>query len=254
MRVDTRRKFDGHASVYTTGRPSYAKGLIDCLYEVYGLSDSSAIADIGSGTGKFAAHLLERGSEVFCVEPNDDMRKAAEKALAGYRNFHSVRGDAEHTTLEASSVDIISSAQAFHWFDVKAFRKECVRILKEKGRVFLIWNIRDMDAPLNLKLQQLYMHFCPDFKGFNGGIRKDDPRIREFFNEKYDYVSFEHPLSYDKEAFIARSLSASYSLKESDAEYEEYISAIRELFDEYSDQGKVTVANNSVAYTGIVTE
>ncbi len=98
--MDTTKKFDGHASAYTAGRPSYAKELIDCLYGRYGLSETSLIADIGSGTGKFAAHLLERGSKVFCVEPNDDMRKTAEAELAGYRNFYSVRGDAKHTGLE----------------------------------------------------------------------------------------------------------------------------------------------------------
>ena len=62
MRIE---RFDGHAKAYTVGRPDYAEELIECLYSDYGVSASSAIADIGSGTGKFSRHLLERGSEVY---------------------------------------------------------------------------------------------------------------------------------------------------------------------------------------------
>ena len=72
--MDSTKMFDGYANDYTVGRPSYAAELIDCLYNKYGFSKSSIIADIGSGTGKFAKHLLDRGSQVYCVEPNDDMR------------------------------------------------------------------------------------------------------------------------------------------------------------------------------------
>ena len=85
--MDSTRKFDGYAKDYAVGRPSYALDLINCLYERYGISEKSVIADIGSGTGKFAKHLLERGSQVYCVEPNDDMRQTAEKELGSYEKF-----------------------------------------------------------------------------------------------------------------------------------------------------------------------
>ena len=60
--MDTTNKFDGYAGDYTVGRPGYAKELIDSLYSTYKMSEDSIIADIGSGTGKFARHLLEKGS------------------------------------------------------------------------------------------------------------------------------------------------------------------------------------------------
>ena len=123
--MDTTRKFDGYAKDYTAGRPSYAEELITCMYEKYGISDRSVIADIGSGTGKFAKHLLEKGSEVYCVEPNEDMRHTAEKELNSYENFHSVSGGAEQTTLSDHFVDFITTAQSFHWFNVSKFRQEC---------------------------------------------------------------------------------------------------------------------------------
>lgn len=250
--MDTTRKFDGRANDYTTSRPSYAPELIDYLYSKHGISESSIIADIGSGTGKFAKHLLERGSDVYCVEPNEDMRCVAENELREYTNFHSVQGDAENTTLETGFVDYVTTAQAFHWFDVKKFKQECSRIIKDSGRVFLIWNVRDNSDILNQELYQIYSKYCPNFKGFSGGIVQDDPRIKEFFDGQYDYVAFDNPLYFDKEKFIARSLSGSYSLKEGDREYEEYMETLIGVFNKHSNKGIVSIGNQSVAYIGTI--
>lgn len=247
--MDTTKKFDGYAKDYTSGRPNYAMELIDSMYEKYGMSENSVIADIGSGTGKFAKHMLERNSQVYCVEPNDDMRGVAENELSGYANFHSVNGDATNTNLDDASVDFITTAQAFHWFDVQKFRAECDRILKDSGKVFLIWNVREEDA-MNKELYQIYSKYCPNFRGFSGGIEKDDPRINEFFNGNYEYIEFDYPLYYDKEKFIARSLSGSYSIKEGYENYDEYMQAIVDVFERYSEDGIVSIANKSVAYIG----
>ena len=245
--------FDGYASDYTVGRPGYAPELLECMYGRYGMSRRSVIADIGSGTGKFAKHLIERGSKVYCVEPNDDMRHAAENELGSFGNFNSVEGDSENTSLDAGSVDFITTAQAFHWFDVERFRAECNRILRKNGKVFLIWNMRGETAGLNQEMFRIYTKYCPHFRGFNGGIKKDDERIAAFFGNGYEYISFDYPLYLDRERFIARSLSGSYSLKEGDKDYEEYLAEIIGVFDRYADQGIVTIANESVAYIGSIT-
>lgn len=67
---DTEQRFSGLACNYAAARPSYAEALIEDLYTVHGFSPASVIADVGSGTGKFAEQLLRRGSTVWCVEPN----------------------------------------------------------------------------------------------------------------------------------------------------------------------------------------
>lgn len=250
--TDTTKNFDGYAKDYTVGRPSYAKELLDSFYDFFGIEKSSVIADIGSGTGKFARHLLDYGNDVYCVEPNEDMRNVAEDELNGFDNFHSVGGGAENTTLKDSSVDFITTAQAFHWFDVDKFRSECRRILRENGKVFLIWNVRDMDEKLNQELYDIYKKYCKNFKGFSGGIVKDDERIKKFFDGKYEYVEYDNPLFFDKNKFIARSLSGSYSLKEGDDKYEEYLKEIIDVFNRYSKNGILSMGNKSVAYVGCV--
>ena len=248
--MDTSKIFDGYAKDYTVGRPDYAPELIECMYGDHGFSKDSVIADVGSGTGKFARHLIERGSEVYCVEPSDDMRHTAENELSGYPNFHSVKGDAEHSNLEDSSVDFVTTAQAFHWFDVERFRAECKRILKSGGRVFLIWNMRGESDALNREMHEIYEKYCPDFRGFNGGIKKDDERIKHFFENGYEYISFDHPLYLDRDTFIARSLSGSYSLQSGDKDFDIYMSEIEDVFEKNSVDGMVTIANMSVAYFG----
>ena len=250
--MDATKKFDGRAADYTVGRPGYAQELIDHIYQNCGIPKEAAFADIGSGTGKFSKYLLDRGSVVYCVEPNPDMRKTAEAELAIYPNFHSVPGNAEETTLEAESVDCITVAQAFHWFDVEKFRSECRRIIRKDGPIFLIWNSRNTDDPLNQELYAINAECCPAFKGFNGGIKKDDERIREFFYGRYEYAAFDNPLHLDRTRFIARSLSSSYSLKEGDDGYGPYLQKLNDLFDKYENDGMVLIPNKSAAYIGRV--
>lgn len=244
------QKFSGIANEYTQSRPSYAMEFIECLYEKYGFADSSVIADIGSGTGKLAKQLLKKGSKVFCVEPNYDMRSVAEKELNTYANFNSITGSAECTTLSDNSVDFITTAQAFHWFDTKSFKKECSRIIKADGKVFLIWNIRNEEALINKELYQVFSKYCSDFKGFSGGIKPHDDRIKEFFENEYEFLTFDNPLCFDREKFINRCLSGSYSLKKGDYRFDSYAEEIKKVFDKFENGGIVTVENNTVAYVG----
>jgi len=90
MELKNEERFSNKADIYKKYRPSYPKELIDYLYSQVGFRQDSIIADIGSGTGILSCLLLERGSLVYCVEPNADMRKVAEKDLSGFKNFTSI--------------------------------------------------------------------------------------------------------------------------------------------------------------------
>lgn len=250
--VDTTKKFNGIADEYTKSRPSYATEFIECLFDKYGFSASSVVADIGSGTGIFAKLLLDKGCNVICVEPNADMRLVAEKELFEYFNFNSVAGSAENTLLPDNSVDFITTAQAFHWFDTKSFKTECSRIIKPGGKVFLIWNTRNNEALINQELYKVYSEYCPCFKGFSGGTKPHDDRIKYFFDNNYEYLTFDNPLYFDKEKFINRSLSGSYSLKKGDRNFELYIEEIKMIFDKFEIDGIVKIENQTVVYSGIL--
>lgn len=76
---DSRKIFLGKEKNYDKNRPAYPTQLISFLYDTIGFSESSVIADIGSGTGIFSKQIAERRSTVICVEPNNDMRQIARK-------------------------------------------------------------------------------------------------------------------------------------------------------------------------------
>ena len=140
--MNSRERFSNRVDSYLKYRPSYPKEAIDYLYDFVGLRSNSKIADIGSGTGIFSKLLLERGSYVIGVEPNQAMRVADEQMLESNPNFQTISGSAESTGLPDQSVEFIVCAQAFHWFDRLAAQTEFRRILQPGGRVILIWNSR----------------------------------------------------------------------------------------------------------------
>src|SRR5512138_2362812 len=120
-------RFTSRVEDYLRYRPSYPTEIMKNLSEDCGLTDGSVVADIGSGTGFLSRLLLDAGCEVYGVEPNPRMRDAAEEYLQSFPRFHSIAGSAEDTTLPAASVDAVTAAQAFHWFDTERARHEFIR-------------------------------------------------------------------------------------------------------------------------------
>src|SRR5436190_381607 len=115
--TDPRKRFSSRVEAYAKYRPGYPAGVIELFQRECGLKPGASVADIGSGTGIFSELLLKTGVTVYGVEPNADMRAAAEKSLATYPGFHSVDGSGEQTGLPDASIDLVTCAQAFHWLD-----------------------------------------------------------------------------------------------------------------------------------------
>ncbi len=245
-------RFDGKSNTYAKYRPSYPMESLDLIFGELGIDSGKVIADIGSGTGIFTKLLLERGNTVYAVEPNNDMRAKAESSLWLYDKFHSINGSAESTKLDDSSVDCITVAQAFHWFDVDLFKTECKRILKPHGTVILVWNSRDEEHIINKENEKINKAFCKNFIGFSGGISGPvkSQSISVFFNGNYQFKSFENFIKFDKDGFIGRNLSSSYAPKENDPNYKEYIKSLEEMFNKYSENGTLSCPNYTKYYYG----
>ena len=77
-------RFTGKARAYAQGRPDYPASVVGLLTRE-SRRENPRLADIGSGTGILSRAMLERGWTVYGVEPNDDMRKEAEKRLSAFR-------------------------------------------------------------------------------------------------------------------------------------------------------------------------
>lgn len=246
--MDNTQKFSGKADVYQKARPNYAQALLDFIAQKWQIGEGSLVADIGSGTGILTRQLLGLGAKVFAVEPNADMRAKAEDLLGGDPNFVSVIGTAEQTSLPDHSFHLVTAASAFHWFDHERFRQECDRILLPGAPVVLLWNEARISEEINLGRERIYKKYCPDFKGFSGGREGRNHARRAFFGEEIQEQRFPNPLSYDRQTFVNRALSSSYSLIETDPEFEAYLGELGELFDQYAVDGKIVLPQDSVAY------
>lgn len=251
--MDNTQRFTNRVDTYVKFRPSYPKEAIDYLYEVVGLSLSSHVADIGAGTGIFSKLLLERGSKLTAVEPNQAMREAAESALGGNPNFCTATGSAEHTGLPDQSVDFIVCAQAFHWFDRPAAQIEFRRILKPGGKAVLVWNSRlTHGTPFLVEYEQLLHRFSTDYVQVNH--KNISPEELALFFKEGDLHEgrFQNRQLFDFQGLSGRLLSSSYSPAPGHPNYEPMMAELRKLFDRNEYMGTVSFDYETEVFWGEV--
>lgn len=246
--------FTGKAKFYDAYRPEYAKGLYD--YLCASMNKKAVIADIGAGTGIFALPLIKAGYRVLCVEPNDDMRSVLQEKAALYGGCESIAASAENTGISPNFLDLVTVAQAFHWFDKTTFAKECRRILKPSGRVAIIYNSRNTDTPMSRELYGINKKYCPRYKGFSGGFdASDEKSFEDFFKDGFEIKSFSNDTVYNSARdFVGRCLSGSYALKKDDENYDSYVNELEQLFERFAEGGVLIERNDSVLYIGRVGE
>ncbi len=243
-------RFSNRVNNYIKYRPHYPARIIDYLKKQNVLKDNAMIADIGSGTGILTELFLKSGNIVYGVEPNKEMREAGEKYLSGFKNFISVEGTAEITTLKESSIDVITAGQAFHWFDMVEAKKEFKRILKTNGYVVLIWNLRRADeTALSIDYDELLNEFGTDYKevGHRNISRKN---YDEFFNGKFTSTNFNNRQLLDYDGFKGRLLSSSYAPDEKHPNYIPMLDKLKKIFDSNQKDGKVEIKYISEIYWG----
>ncbi|MBQ6993979.1 MAG: class I SAM-dependent methyltransferase [Lachnospiraceae bacterium] len=244
--------FNGLADIYDKYRPTYPKELFSYLSSKIGINESSNVADIGSGTGIFTKKLLDICGQVYAVEPNNDMRQVAELNLAHTNNFISINATAEDTTLHDQCIDFVTVAQAFHWFNREAFKKECQRILKPNGQVILIWNCRDEEDKMVQEIDLISKKYCSDFSGSSKGMRgaKNNAEYQNFFNGNYDTKSFFNPITFNKESFLGLHQSASYCPNRNEGNYKKYMEDLSYYFESHCQNGILVLQNNTCCYIG----
>ena len=130
--------FASAAEVYERARPSYPEDAVAWLVERTGLGPGKTVLDVGAGTGKLTRLLVPSGARVVAVEPIAEMRALIPDAEA-------VDGTAEELPFGDGTADVITVAQAFHWFDHDRALPELHRVLRPGGPLALVWNMRDLD-------------------------------------------------------------------------------------------------------------
>jgi SAM-dependent methyltransferase len=243
-------RFSDRVTDYVRYRPGYPASVIDLLRQS-GLSEGAAVADIGSGTGIFSQLLLASGHKVFAVEPNAEMRAAAESMLSEDVSFHSIAGSGEHTSLPEESMDWIVSAQAFHWFDRAAARQEFSRILKPGGSIALIWNVRQTDAsPFLQAYEQLLLTFAPDYAKVRHENVSAEVLTQFFAGGRFEKTILFNSQIFDFPGLLGRLMSCSYAPAAGHALHEPMVAELQRLFADHQQDGTVSFLYDTEVFVG----
>ena len=163
------RGFERGAADYERGRPSYPPGVLDVLRSSCGLGPSCDVVDVGAGTGKFTRLLESCGPRsLVAVEPVAAMRAELVERSPSVR---AVDGTATATGLPDACADLVTVAQAFHWFANDTAVAELARVLRPGGWLALVWNTRDVSLGWQRRIDEMMTALAGDAPRF----RSSDP-------------------------------------------------------------------------------
>jgi len=207
------------ASAYERGRPGYPEEAVRWMAGHEPLD----VVDLGAGTGKLTRTLVALGHRVTAVEPLDEMRAELEAVVLGVR---ALAGSAESIPLPDDAADVVTSAQAFHWFDHPTALPEIARVLRAGGRLALVWNSRDDCDPWMARLSAIIG---------NEAVEESDvsPLVAAsglFGPVEATTFTFEQVL--DRDGLLDLVLSRSYLAKLPPPEREPVLDAVGRLYDE----------------------
>jgi SAM-dependent methyltransferase len=150
--------FSARSAQYALYRPSYSPALAGWLAE---LAPSRALAvDCGCGAGQLSTVLAEAFERVVALDASaQQIAHAAPHPRVEYRV---ARGEA--TGVAAASADLVTVAQAAHWFDLEPFYAEVRRILRPRGVIALVtYGVVEADGAVGEIMRRFYYE---DIGGF----------------------------------------------------------------------------------------
>lgn len=231
--MDSVTRFESRAKAYAAFRPSYPPKAVEAALDGLGDPRLLTIADVGAGTGISARLFADLGANVIAIEPNLQMRTAAQPhPRVQWRD-----GTAEQTGLENASVDAVTACQAFHWFATPAAMDEFRRIARRRAAM-LQYERDERDSFTKAygdivrsyatdDTEALRQHAFTIFAGFpNASVARTEIRsVQEL----------------GRAALLGRASSASYLPSSGDAA-ESLRYDLEALFDRHAHNGIVTLA------------
>ena len=175
MKIKFKDYFSGHAEDYKTYRPDYPQGLFAFVAAV--TPDNKTAWDCATGTGQSALALTTFFDQVIATDASQaQLDNAEQNEIITYQ-----LAPAENTAIDTRSIDLVTVAQALHWFDIPAFFKEVDRVLKPQG-VLAVWTYNLLSiAP---KIDEIVNHLY--------GVTLNDywPKERVLLEENYSGIEF----------------------------------------------------------------
>jgi SAM-dependent methyltransferase len=218
--------FGSTADLYERARPSYPQDAVGWMAERTGLRPGRTIVDVGAGTGKLTRLLPQTGARVVAVEPIPEMR-AKLVGLVGH-DAEVLDGTAEELPLEDESFDVVTVAQAFHWFDLDRALPEIHRVLRPGGSLALVWNMRDLDDPVQRGVEDLLSAHRGRLTGQREGRWRAPLYGSPLFGERAT-ATFRYEQQLTADDLVDRVLSTSFVAAMDEAERRPLLDDVRAL-------------------------
>lgn len=207
--------FGAVADDYETARPGYPEAAVRWLAG----SEAARVLDLGAGTGKLTRALVQVGHEVVAVDPSEQMLHQLQSHAP---DVEVLVGSAEAIPQPDASVDVVTAAQAFHWFDPATALPEIARVLRPGGRLALVWNQRDENVAWTV---ELWNYFSPDEARYVAPTEFGAP-----FGP-IETAEFGHTQQLDRDALLKLVRSRSYVAVRSPAERAALLHEVSAFYD-----------------------
>lgn len=170
--------FSGRSPDYRKYRPTYPPGLFTHLA---GLAPARDLAwDCGTGTGQAAVGLGDHFARVIATDPSTEQLAEAEP----HPRVEYEVAPAERSPLADGTADLVTVAQALHWFDFDRFYAEVRRVCRPGG-VLAVWSYGF--HRVNPAVDRVLDRFEDEFVG------RCWPPERRYVNERYRTIPFPFP-------------------------------------------------------------
>lgn len=247
---DPTRRFSDRVRTYVRARPGYPPEVIQALRDRVGLGPGTVVADVGAGTGIFTRLLAATGARVHAVEPNEAMLGALIESLGHTSNVRTHRRPAEATNLSPASIDLVTAAQAFHWFDREAVGTEFRRILRPGGSVAIIWNGRTTGTPFAAAYDDLLRRWATDLGEVDHRLIPRDAVVEFFGGGPVELVEVDNHQLLDHQGLRDRLLSSSYAPAPGHPDHLPMLADLDRLFEAHATEGLVRLDYTTELHLG----
>ena len=152
-------------------RPDYAQSAIDDMLKLAEVEKGDMACDVGAGAAHLTLKLAQFGLKVCAVEPNDAMRANGIKRTEEFPDVSWYEGVGEKTGMDSDTFRLVTFGSSFNVCDRQAALKESSRILKQGGWFACMWNHRDLEDPLQKRIEEVLK---ANIENYDYGTRRED--------------------------------------------------------------------------------